>query len=100
MSLSELLLGRSESVHSPLQAWFMSEQATKDLAWERKGWHGRCVRRVHTLEVPVVQDMADLYRSIDGAASAALLVKLAVEKSYNDRMEETRNALQVHTPCC
>ena len=54
---------------------------------------------MHTLEVPVVQDMADLYRSIDGAASAALLVKLAVEKSYNDKMEETRNALQVRLLC-
>lgn len=53
--------------------------------------------RVHTSEVPVVQDMADLYRSIDGPATVALLVKLAVDKAYNDKMEETRQALQV---CC
>ena len=50
---------------------------------------------MHTSELPVVQDMADLYRSIDGPATAALLVKLAIDKAYNDKMDETRNAFQV-----
>ena len=45
----------------------------------------------------MVQDMADLYRSIDGPCMASLFIKLATEKSYNDKMEETRTALQV--PC-
>ncbi|KAK9794070.1 hypothetical protein WJX73_006515 [Symbiochloris irregularis] len=50
--------------------------------------------RVHTLEAPVVADMADLYRGIDGGACATLLAKLAVEKSYSDKMDETRNTFQ------
>lgn len=40
-------------------------------------------------------EMADLYRAIDGGACAALLAKLAVEKSFADKMDETRNAFQV-----
>ena len=49
--------------------------------------------RVHTLEAPVVADMADLYRGIDGGACATLLAKLAVEKAYGARLDETRSAL-------
>lgn len=52
--------------------------------------------RVHTLEAPVVGDMGDLYRAIDGGACASLLAKLAIEKSLLDKMEETRSAYQVH----
>ena len=43
----------------------------------------------------MVGDMVDLYRGIDGGACATLLAKLAVEKSYSDKMDETRNAYQV-----
>lgn len=49
--------------------------------------------RVHTLAVPVVPDLADLYRAVDGGATAALLAKLAVEKAYGARLDETRAAL-------
>ena len=55
-----------------------------------------CVlRRVHTLAMPVVQELAELYRSVDCAASVTLLAKLAIEKSYSAKLEETRNAIQV-----
>ena len=50
--------------------------------------------RVHTLALPVVQDLADLYRAVDGGATAALLAKLAVEKAYGARLDETRAAIQ------
>jgi len=49
--------------------------------------------RVHTLAVPVVPDLADLYRAVDGGATAALLAKLAVEKACGARLEETRAAI-------
>ena len=50
--------------------------------------------RVHTLALPIVSDLADLYRSVDGGATAAMLAKLAVEKAYGARLDETRAAIQ------
>ena len=50
--------------------------------------------RVHTLALPVVNDLADLYRAVDGGATAAMLAKLAVEKAYGARLDETRAAIQ------
>lgn len=50
--------------------------------------------RVHTLSVPLVKDLADLFRSTDGAATSALIAKLAVEKSLSSRLDETRQAVQ------
>ena len=50
--------------------------------------------RVHTLALPVVPDLADLYRAVDGGATAAMLAKLAVEKAYGARLDETRAAIQ------
>jgi protein transport protein SEC24 len=50
--------------------------------------------RVHTAAVPVVPDLPDLYRAVDGGAMAALLAKLAVEKAYGARLDETRAAIQ------
>ncbi|KAK9861048.1 hypothetical protein WJX84_009471 [Apatococcus fuscideae] len=50
--------------------------------------------RVHTLAMPVVQELVELYRSVDCAASVTLLAKLAIEKSYSAKLEETRNAIQ------
>lgn len=38
--------------------------------------------RVATTMVPVVQELADLYRATDGGAQAALTARLAVEKSF------------------
>jgi len=50
--------------------------------------------RVHTMSVPVVNELGDLYRAADAAASAALLAKLAVERSLGSRLDETRAQLQ------
>ena len=47
--------------------------------------------------MPVVQELADLYKSVDCAATITLLAKLAIEKSYSAKLEETRNAIQVQS---
>ena len=52
------------------------------------------VRRVHTVAFPVVQEVNELFRATDAAATAALLAKLAVEKSYSSKLDETRAAIQ------
>lgn len=44
--------------------------------------------------MPVVTELADLYRAADGSALACMLAKLAVEKSLTSRLDETRTALQ------
>jgi hypothetical protein len=51
--------------------------------------------RVHTLAMPLVTELGDLYRAVDQGATATLLAKLAVEKSYSAKLDETRNAIQV-----
>ena len=43
---------------------------------------------------PVVQEVNELFRATDAAATAALLAKLAVEKSYSSKLDETRAAIQ------
>ena len=45
--------------------------------------------------MPVVAEVPDLFRAVDGGATLALLAKLAVEKSYTSKLEETRAAIQV-----
>ena len=50
--------------------------------------------RVHTLALPVVQDASELFASVDAGATVSLLAKLAVEKSYSARLEDTRSAVQ------
>jgi protein transport protein SEC24 len=49
--------------------------------------------RVHTMCVPVVSDLGDMYKAADGPCSAALLARLAVEKSLNSRLEDARQAV-------
>lgn len=51
--------------------------------------------RVHTLMLPVVTEVADLYGTADGGAAATLVSKLAIEKTFQAKLEETRNAIQV-----
>lgn len=51
--------------------------------------------RVHTMAMPVVSEVAQLFTAVDAAATATLLAKLAVEKSYSAKLDEARNALQV-----
>eukprot|EP00884_Botryococcus_braunii_P006881 jgi/Botrbrau1/16194/Bobra.354_1s0001.3 len=50
--------------------------------------------RVHTLAIPVVSEVVDLFSVVDGAAMAALLAKLAIEKSYTAKLDDARSALQ------
>lgn len=45
--------------------------------------------------LPVVTDVSELYKTADGGAMATLIAKLAIEKSYASKLEETRNAIQV-----
>ena len=45
--------------------------------------------------LPVVNDIGELYRTADGGAMATLVAKLAVEKSYQSKLEDTRAAIQV-----
>ena len=51
--------------------------------------------RVHTMAIPVVQDLAEMYRECDPAASMNLLARLAVEKSLNSKLDDCRLGLQV-----
>ena len=44
--------------------------------------------------LPVVSEVADLYRTADGVAVACLVAKLALEKTYQAKLDETRNAIQ------
>ncbi|MEW5302407.1 MAG: hypothetical protein WDW36_005198 [Sanguina aurantia] len=49
--------------------------------------------RVHTMAVPVVQELSEMYKAADGAALACLMAKLAVEKSLCARLDETRGSV-------
>ena len=53
------------------------------------------VCRVHTLAFPVVQELADMYKAVDAPATVNLLAKLAVEKSYHAKLDDTRSSLAV-----
>ena len=44
---------------------------------------------------PVVQDLADMYKAVDAPATVNLLAKLAVEKSYHAKLDDTRSSLAV-----
>lgn len=50
--------------------------------------------RVHTLALPVVSELGDLYRSADAGCTAALLAKLAVERAMASRLDDVRTAAQ------
>lgn len=64
--------------------------------------HGTChgCRRVHTMMLPVLSELSELYRAADGGATACLLAKLGVEKSLLAKLEDTRQALTVRACCC
>jgi protein transport protein SEC24 len=51
--------------------------------------------RVHTMSVPVVPDIAQMFRSIDGGAMSAFLTRLAVERSLTARLQDAREAMQL-----
>jgi hypothetical protein len=50
---------------------------------------------VHTMALPVLSELSELYRAADGAATACLLAKLGVEKSLMAKLDDTRMALVV-----
>jgi protein transport protein SEC24 len=49
--------------------------------------------RVHTLAMPVVGDLVDLYKASDAGATAALLAKVAVERSMSSKLEDVRTGV-------
>jgi len=53
--------------------------------------------RVHTMCVPIVSDIGEMYKALDSGALACMLGKLGVEKSYGSRLDDTRQALQTKT---
>lgn len=50
--------------------------------------------RVHTVAVPVVTDLMEMFRTCDGAAMSAVLAHLAVEKSLGARLQDARDMVQ------
>ncbi|XP_057439079.1 protein transport protein SEC24 A [Lotus japonicus] len=50
--------------------------------------------RVHTMAVPVVTDLADLYRLADTGAIVSLFSRLAIEKTLSQKLEDARSAVQ------
>ena len=53
------------------------------------------VDRVHTISVPVVSELHQLYAAADEGAIVTLLAKLAIEKSYTAKLDETRQVPRV-----
>ncbi|CAL6417120.1 unnamed protein product [Bathycoccus prasinos] len=49
--------------------------------------------RVHTMQVPVVNDMTDLFRAIDSGAMACFLTRLSAERTNSARLQDARDAL-------
>ncbi|KAK7284452.1 hypothetical protein RJT34_19198 [Clitoria ternatea] len=50
--------------------------------------------RVHTMAVPVVTDLADIYRLADTGAIVSLLSRLAIEKTLSQKLEDARSVVQ------
>ncbi|GLI64093.1 hypothetical protein VaNZ11_007265, partial [Volvox africanus] len=51
--------------------------------------------RVHTMAVPVVSELSDLYNATDAGAMACMMAKLSVEKYLSSRLDETRQSLHL-----
>ncbi|KAL3030245.1 hypothetical protein AAZX31_03G209100 [Glycine max] len=51
--------------------------------------------RVHTMAVPVVTELADIYRLADTGAIVSLLSRLAIEKTLSQKLEDARSAVQL-----
>lgn len=49
--------------------------------------------RVHTMAVPVVTDIAEMYRAVDGGAMGAFMARLGVERSLTVRLQDAREAV-------
>lgn len=51
--------------------------------------------RVHTMAVPVVTELADIYRLADTGAIVSLFSRLAIEKTLSQKLEDARSAVQL-----
>lgn len=51
--------------------------------------------RVHTMMVPVVSDVAQMYRATDGGAMSAFLARLACESALSRRLQDARENMQL-----
>eukprot|EP00899_Mesostigma_viride_P004661 jgi/Mesvir1/14196/Mv09651-RA.2 len=49
--------------------------------------------RVHTVAVPICNDLGDLYRAADVGAAIACMSRLGVEKAMTGKLEEARSAI-------
>eukprot|EP00850_Spirogloea_muscicola_P012019 SM000076S21840 [mRNA] locus=s76:425143:430115:- [translate_table: standard] len=50
--------------------------------------------RVHTMAIPVVADLGEMYRAADAAAITAVMSKLAIERCLTSRLEDARQMVQ------
>jgi protein transport protein SEC24 len=50
--------------------------------------------RVHSMALPVTNDLSEMYRHADPGATLSLLAKTAVERALTSRLDETRRALE------
>jgi protein transport protein SEC24 len=50
--------------------------------------------RVHSMALPVTNDLSEMYRHADAGATLSLLAKTAVERALTSRLDETRRALE------
>lgn len=51
--------------------------------------------RVHTMATPVVNELSELYKAADVGAIASLMSRLAVEKTLQTKLEDSRQACQM-----
>ncbi|KAL1350755.1 hypothetical protein HN51_014766 [Arachis hypogaea] len=51
--------------------------------------------RVHTMAVPVVTDLGEMYRLADTGAIVSLFSRLAIEKTLSQKLEDARTAVQL-----
>lgn len=51
--------------------------------------------RVHTIAVPVVSDLGEMYRNADTGAIISLMSRLAIEKTLSHKLEEARHVTQL-----
>ncbi|KAL0922326.1 hypothetical protein M5K25_006302 [Dendrobium thyrsiflorum] len=56
--------------------------------------------RVHTAAVPVVPDLAEMYRQADTGAIISLLSRLAIENSLSNKLDDARQMIQVKIVKC
>lgn len=50
--------------------------------------------RVHTMAIPVVADLLDLYKASDAGATAVLLAKVSVDRSMSAKLDDVRMGVQ------